>query len=483
MDSEMDAWYVALLPSQYGTEARLDLIERGLDAYIDGENFHTDQLIADIETFADLAFQEPDSQAVISDPLVSDPGVLSALATFSYLIVDSHEEYSEDTASYYDPDKRLLTLVEDLWNDHVISALRTHDRTAEFMQNLAEVVYGRKAEDDRGPPPGRVCTDVARIPDWDNEVYVELSLAHANREYAVRDDDGTLTTKLRDGKAYVPGHDLDTRLRDEAADSLTTIISTKRENMEQKGLANLVRREDTIYSFIDKLYEARQYDKLFTDDDYPTKLGIISSAIRDYDYDEIEFDEWLTAEEIYEAVDDYYPHKSKRSTWRGMDSPITISQILEDFEEHPDVEVDRSGRVNRYRIENAFRSVVDIEVSDVFDILELPCMANIQEHLQNRKPTRWVLFSVARILMSLENDFTIDDMVEFYRQFPWFDEDTTRYQLEYEQRRQMGGEPPLPVGCNNDNKKFDTFCIGKENCDYSIYQSLPMKDDVFDRLD
>jgi hypothetical protein len=106
-------------------------------------------------------------------------------------------------------------------------------------------------------------------------------------------------------------------------------------------------------------------------------------------------------------------------------------------------------------------------------------MQNIDEYLHEGKPTRWILYQVARILMSLEPDFTLKEIAEdFFSRYPWYDRETTMYHLRYEKNRRINGEVPKPIGCKNDNKKFDTFCIGMENCSYSIYSSLPMKDSV-----
>jgi hypothetical protein len=157
-----------------------------------------------------------------------------------------------------------------------------------------------------------------------------------------------------------------------------------------------------------------------------------------------------------------------------------------EFEDHRDVEVkrpDQKRKSNKFKLLDSQKGFKDVEVQSPEDILELPCMENVDEHLQEQKPTRWVLFSVGRVLMSLENEFSMEELVDFYRRFPWFDEEITRYQLNYERDQRMADDnPPNPIGCNNDNQNFDTFCIGKENCSYSIYKSLPMRDDVIEQV-
>ena len=80
--------------------------------------------------------------------------------------------------------------------------------------------------------------------------------------------------------------------------------------------------------------------------------------------------------------------------------------------------------------------------------------------------------------MSLQNDFNLADIKAAFSEYPWYDEDTTDYQVRYEMNQDA-----QPVSCTNENEKFTQFCIGRENCDYSIYASLPLKQSVYDTLD
>lgn len=480
----IDAWLVGLLPQKYSTDEQLALFDRGYNAFRD-ENNKTDsnQFVTAVEDFTMRAFKRPTSEEIEANPTHTDPGILAMAATLGTVSVKNHPKYKELTDNYYAPDMKLLEFIKDMWVNHVFWLLTTHDQRVGFLQEIAEVAYQRKKEDDLGPPPGRVCTGVKRMPQFDNNLYVEIPLEHYNRFCEVRNDTGDIITKFHDGNAYVPGFDLDNKIRSMAERAFDIHITNQEQELPDEQVKWIVNNTSQIQDKIGQDLDGKRFDKLFTEEDYPKKLGVIVGAIRTYDYEDIDFGEWLTAEDIYEAVDDYYPHLTERNIVDNIDSPLSVSKILSNFENHHDIEVDREGRVNEFKILDSKKSFVQVEVDSPEDILELPCMENIDEYLMEQKPTRWVLYSVARILMSLENDFTMDDLVEFYSRYPWFDREITRYQLNYERKSRMAdGSPPNPIGCQNDNTNFGTFCIGLENCSYSIYGSLPMKDEVMDRL-
>lgn len=480
----IDAWLVALLPQKYSQEEQTALFDRGYNAFRDADGkTDSNEFINAVEDFTMQAFKNPDSEEIQNNPVHTDPGVLSMAATLGAVSVNNHPEYLELTDNYYAPDMKLLEFIKEMWVDHVFWLLTHHDDRVGFLQEIAEVAYERRKEDNLGPPPGRVCTGVKRMPQFDNNLYVEIPLEHYSRFCEVRNNDGDIITKFRDGNAYVPGVDIDNKIRQMAERAFEIHVANQERELPKKQVAWIVNNTTKVQKKITQDIDGKRFDKLFTDDDYPEKLGVIVGAIRTYDYDDIDFGEWLTAEEIYEAVDDYYPHLTERAIVDDINSPLAVSKILSNKENHHDIEIDRDSRVNRFKVLDSKQSFLEVEVDTPEDILELPCMENIDEYLMEQKPTRWILYSVARILMSLENEFTVEELVDFYGRYPWFDEEVTRYQLNYERKSRMAnGEPPNPIGCQNDNTNFGTFCIGLENCSYSIYGSLPMKDEVMDRL-
>ncbi len=80
-------------------------------------------------------------------------------------------------------------------------------------------------------------------------------------------------------------------------------------------------------------------------------------------------------------------------------------------------------------------------------------------------------------------DKVVEDLKELFSRYDWYDEEVTEEQVRYEFRRgeRPGNERYLPMGCNNDDMR--RWCIGRDECQYSIYGSLPFVDPMYDKLD
>jgi len=118
------------------------------------------------------------------------------------------------------------------------------------------------------------------------------------------------------------------------------------------------------------------------------------------------------------------------------------------------------------------------------DLLEFPCFQSLHETLQKSKVTRWELYSFVRYLLSLDMEVSNEDIHDWFQQYPWYDRATTEYQVNYERQQQMAdGKDPMPIGCNNENRNWAGHCIGRENCEYSLYHSVELDQKIYDRLD
>ena len=101
-------------------------------------------------------------------------------------------------------------------------------------------------------------------------------------------------------------------------------------------------------------------------------------------------------------------------------------------------------------------------INDLDDLFELPCFANIDERLQKKGPTRKELYSLVRLVAWLQEyriDKTetelIEDLKDLLSRWPWYDEQTSDYQIRYElEKGEIDGRSPLPIGCNNDDMQM-----------------------------
>jgi len=114
-------------------------------------------------------------------------------------------------------------------------------------------------------------------------------------------------------------------------------------------------------------------------------------------------------------------------------------------------------------------------------------MANMAERLHEKKPVRKDLYNFARMVMWLPQyqdsdlETIVADLKNVFSRWPWYDEQVTDYQVRYEFSNTIGGDTPLPMNCDNDD--LQRYCIGQDQCPYSIWGSLPFPDEMYDQLD
>ena len=114
-------------------------------------------------------------------------------------------------------------------------------------------------------------------------------------------------------------------------------------------------------------------------------------------------------------------------------------------------------------------------------------MTAMDERLQEKKPVRKDLFNLVRMAWWLpqyrdaSTEEFISDVKDLFSRWPWYDDEVTEYQIRYELDNDIGGEIPLPMTCANDD--MQRYCIGRDQCPYSIYGSLPFPDEMYEQLD
>jgi len=78
-------------------------------------------------------------------------------------------------------------------------------------------------------------------------------------------------------------------------------------------------------------------------------------------------------------------------------------------------------------------------------------------------------------------DEIVADLKDVFSRWPWYDEQETEYQVRYEFSNTIGGNTPLPMNCDNDD--LQRYCIGQDQCPYSIWGSLPFPDEMYEQVD
>lgn len=498
-DDAMRAWEVALNPRE-ATELELtDLFQRGYNTYLeDGERNET-RMIDDVEEFVLRAVDDPPSMdEVEANPSVAPgkPGRLVVFATMGSMLLMQNPDLQEHHRKIIYHER-----VEELFFKHALVGVKHYGGGDYELQRLAaEIVYKREHDDEYGSPPGRVVTAITKMPRWGDELYIEIPMVHAGMNTDIRNSSNECICGGDNNCVYVPVRDFERQFKDHVLGRNGTAEYLGKRLQRSMGDGQIdyaVAKATHIGEHIDHLLEIGHTQKLFAERTHPDKLRVILRAVDEVSDDTAQLKKWHSAGELYEALE--YHAQDTDNSWdqrkiNEIDSARSLAHHLRNHEDHQDVDIhhhhddrenddpdNESFRQNMYRLRFNESDATTIQVSEIEDILELPCMQNIHNFLLEEKPVRFVLYTYVRVILSVENDFTVEEIVDWFRQYPWFDEETTRYQARYEKNQtNENDEPYQPVNCYSDNEEFTQFCIGIGNCEYEIHESLPLKDEVIE---
>lgn len=107
--------------------------------------------------------------------------------------------------------------------------------------------------------------------------------------------------------------------------------------------------------------------------------------------------ETQTAHDLYKAVDAYDPERTwEQQVCESISSPRSLGTVLSRNRDHTSVTVENA-RLNRYTLTEYSNGVQPLHVNELEDLFELPCMAAMDERLQDKKPVRKDLFNLVRM--------------------------------------------------------------------------------------
>ena len=496
-DDEIAAFRIAALPDEFSERRRRQLFERGFKCRSPGGTLDREAQVEAVEQWGLAAWKPAVRSGHSQCPLVEDPGEAAVDAALAAICIKNHPELVDLEADQLQGVANLCELYT-----NTIQELLVQRDDPTLLQELAEVLYAKPPEDGT-PHPGRVCTGVRSIPEFDDDkTYIEIPVVAASETCLARgtsegwggsfdlDDgavDGRLRTRVRDNSLYIPTghciHLLEDRLQNGGFGVLVTELETMLTD-EQFGW--ITDSAEAITNRIDRFERASQYDALYTNWNPEKRLySFIHDAVSEHDG--VDSDQPLTASEVFRAVDVYDPtgRWEKKQTSR-FSSPRATQSTLENLVESDyvrEAEASSDG-TPQFRIE---RRSSTLSITTLEDLFELPCMQNMDQRLREKGPVRKDLFNFARMVMWLpqyqdaSRETIIEDLMDVFERWPWFDPEETRYQVQYEfDHGEIEGETPLPMNC--DNPDMQRHCIGKEACPYSIYGSLPFPDEMYDQL-
>jgi hypothetical protein len=496
-NNRVRAWEIAVNPNDFTKLQRKFLVDRGIEYYRVGDEFHEGDLLEDVSQFIGESLDRPREEEIIGKakegriPYVNQPGRLVLVMALASILVRRHKAIVGDSRK-----PRIHRHIRELYLYHINAASYTSEDRDLIRLALGTVAYQRQQEDELGPPVGQPIEGITKLPELDNEVVFKIPLAHANRQCEARAGNelsGAMQSLVKGPYVFVPVDDMWEKYAENhfrgrggvPAQLEYAIENTVNDNAldtYQEALSGVNLR-------IDELARAGKDDLLFKQRRYPPKLKAILMAVEAADSSKAKLGRPMTAKEIYTVVEEYGIQTDidwVKGVIKGFSNPQGIGAVLsnnagEDGDRHVSVIVHET-KANEYVLEYKTGNSKKIDVTEIEDLLALPCMKNLHESLLKSKPVRWELYSFVRYIFEVDAQIGVEEIKKWFSQYPWYRSEVTDYQVRYEEQRlTQTGDRPLPISCNCDNRNWSDHCIGKENCEYSLYGSVELKPDVYDR--
>ena len=494
VDDRRDALDRVALPSEHSQLELQYLFDHGYTAFhtADGD-VDADGLASAVERFALEAF-EPGDPRDRDGPFVEDPAVLAAITSLATVCVTDHPALADTPTDRLQLVADLRSLYAATVQDLVV------DAGDDLVQELAEVIYA-KYPGEQGPHVGRVCTGVVRNPEFlDIEgTFVEIPMPAASPkcivrvtedglggEYDARNGtvDGDLATRVRGNNVYVPVEDCRRKHWERLKRGFGALVDAQNASLDADQREWIRNRADAVGDRIDRFLQSGQEGRVWKGWDGDDQLvRLMASALY---ASEVDVDGVYPAEVFFEALQRYEPSAGwEASLCQRISSPSTLEARLADVEsDRLEVVEKRSQRLFGIRSGSGGNELV---VEAIEDLFTLPCMGKMDDSLQERGPVRKDLFNFVRTVLWLPEyesasvDEVVGDLQGVFDRWPWHDPAETEYQIQYEFGNTIGGETPLPMNCDNDD--MQRYCIGQNECPYSIWGSIPFSDSMYEQID
>jgi hypothetical protein len=450
-------------------------------------------LASAVERFALEAF-EPGDPRDRDWPFVEDPAVLATITSLATVCVTDHPALADTPTDRLQLVADLRSLYAATVQDLVV------DAGDDLVQELAEVIYV-KAPGEQGPHVGRVCTGVIRDPAFldDEGTFVEIPMPAASPECIVRVTDdglggaydarngtvgGELATRVWDNNVYVPVEDCRRKHWERLKRGFGALVDAQNASLDEDQREWIRNRADGVGERIERLLQAGREGRVWKGWDGDDKLvQLVSSALSASDLDR---DGVYPAEVFFEALERYEPSAGwEASLCQRISSASTLEVRLVDAEGNRLEGIEKEGR-QLFSLESRTGGN-ELVVEDIEDLFELPCMGKMDERLSERGPVRKDLFNFVRMVLWLPEyeSASVDEVVRelqgVFDRWPWHAPAETEYQIRYEFGNTIGGETPLPMNCDNDD--MQRYCIGQDECPYSIWGSVPFAESMYEAVD
>jgi len=482
-----------LLPQDQTESDRRDLLLRGFAQYVDEDgDEHGDQLLADIERFglAAIQFGRIDDHDH-DDVFTHDPGRLATIATLSSFCLKHHSRFEHLVESGMTDKIKPLHDIREYYLHNVVQIL--HGRN-DLLQDVAETIFAQPSSEEF-PHPNRVCTGIEFRDELEQHCF-EIPIVAASPDCIIRDDEGKPQNVFENRSLYIPLDALEDKYDDYLQRGFHTLVDALDSLLTPDRTEWFIANEERLSEKIDADFASNRFDEIWVDwDQREREIKVIQNAVKDSDT--ISVGEPHSAKKLLAEIQKYTPENWESGLLSEYKTAQSVAQTLRKNVNHRNVEIVETdpASANEYIIHDSDRSVTPLEASHPSHLFELPCFDNMRQHLHENGPTRKDLWNFVRTawwlttyFSSRPGDKTLDDHFlediheTFEDEWDWYDPEITAYQVRYEiEQGDIEGNIPRPENC--DNEDMQRYCIGQDNCEYSIWGSLPFPEEMYKILE
>jgi len=507
IESWQDAFEVALFADQHDAAEIRQLIDQGFEHYrVDGGK---EMLREDVEHYFQQSMDPDVRKYNFDEPPLESPQKMVLLGTLAANAVRKHDQFENAPPSKI----QIIQYLREYHTRMLIAHFWESD--PEIKTDVADKLY--KAEiDPKRPRPAGGTTGLKNRPDEHPEFdwFFEMPLVFAGDLCKARfhegkwgpgyDDEtksalGETNYHIDNNCIYMPLDHAVYHLAHRQEDTFIGLVETTNEFYNDEEVQWVYNETRSIRDTIDDLIKHGDNDDLWTDWDPQQNLLRLTrnAAQTDDDLDPAEYNE---AEAYYEAIQNYTADGfGERSAKKQIKGTKSLAMKLTNLAKSDDFRVVDIRRYDRgtaeYTVGRNSGNVRQVPVETLEDIFELPCFNNMKDDLKlkNSGPVRKQLYNFVRMVYWLQGyhdlpdsqreDAVVSDIHDLFEtKWDWYDRETTDYQARYELRNgEVNGNTPLPMSC--DNPDMEHHCIGRRACPYSIYQSLPFPQEMYDQLE
>jgi len=500
--SDKVAFLRAAIPPVYSDTNLKQLFHSGRSEFkTDGEP-DGDKLIDKMETFGIQAWDWQEN--VESDgefPPVGSPGALAVVATYAIIRLKQMPIFQTRVERSGGKNIRPMMDIREyyVWSLLELLEQRDDDLYLTVLKELGEVLYRKDSRDGQLYYGNTV--EKITVPEGSSRRHLEIPVAAASKD-CLSYERSTLGVEdvdviFQNNSVYVPIGILTDDWLTYLEHGFKQLVRVQEEMLTPSQIDWLALNDSRLEDRISTWDEENNVGRLYTGEDTESRIiKQIRNVLTNQDY-QLDKGEWFTASQIANAIDVHLSRAENPEHFLfGFNDTDKIAGLLSRNKDNYYLEYKKTedGQPDLYSVKEE-RGAKTLDPDPLENIFELPCMANMDQRLKEEEPVRKDLFSFVRMVMWLEDyyeerpgnqegriliDDVVEDILDLFERYPWFDPEITEEQTKYEYRRGEQKERYFPVGCHNDD--MQRYCIGRENCPYSIYGSLPFTQELYGRL-